>query len=94
MLEDKADEKIMMHQGTDTDITNTTMCKINEEWHITNEKDSNRNRQVSCMQVVGVAGLSNYTTHYSAMVRINQNKTLILLKEGTPFENEVMATQY
>lgn len=65
------------------------MCKLGYEWGLDQTK-SKRNRQVSCVYVVGIAGLANPLTHYSVMVKLNQKVDHTVLKEGMPVNEEIL----
>jgi hypothetical protein len=81
MLEDDPEEKTDMHIGSESEATNTTLCKLP-----TNE--SARDSQVSCVFVVGVLGMAEYQTHYSVLLKVESEPHHTILKEGVPVFDE------
>lgn len=49
-----------------------------------------RERKVSCVYVVGVAGLATYTTHFSVLTKATEQVSHMILKEGEALHDEVL----
>ena len=50
---------------------------------------SSREAQVSCVYVVGVIGAAEYTTHYSVMLKVQEEEQPVVLTEGMPLVSEL-----
>jgi hypothetical protein len=95
MFASDPNEKVMAHIGAESEKTNTSICKIGEEQVSTIGKwlgigKTNRSRAVSCAYVIGLAGLTEYTTHYSVMVKTQGKVVHTVLKEGKPVNDEIL----
>lgn len=78
-------EKVMAHVGAEQEKTNTSACKLNSEWSL-----FNRDRQVSCAYIIGVVGLSPYTTHFSTLLKLNEEVKHVALREGKPQNDKIL----
>ena len=82
MLTGDSEEKEEAHLGEESDKTDPEMCKM------PSDKDS-RSGQVSCVFVVGIVGLAPFQTHFSVMLKFNQEAHHTVMKEGVPLQGEL-----
>jgi hypothetical protein len=82
MLKGDSEEREEAHLGEESDKTDPEMCKM------PSEKDS-RTAQVSCVFVVGIVGLAPFQTHFSVMLKFNQEAHHTVMKEGVPLQGEL-----
>jgi len=72
MFKADSDEKLQNHIGIDAEKTNPDICKLPTS-------NSSRDAQVSCVYVIGVIGAANYSTHYSVMLKVQEEAHPVVL---------------
>lgn len=85
MLAEDPNERKESHLGAEALATNTSMCRL--------PASAPRDAQVSCVMVVGVIGLSEWTTHYSVNLKVESVPHHTILKEGVPAYDEMEERQ-
>jgi len=80
MLAEDPNERKESHLGAEALATNTSMCRLPQ---------ATRDAQVSCVMVVGVIGLTEWTTHYSVNLKVESQPHHTILKEGIPAYDEM-----
>jgi hypothetical protein len=51
--------------------------------------NSSRGAQVSCVYVIGIIGAANYTTHYSVMMRVQEEERPVVMGESKAITGEI-----
>lgn len=66
LKEEQADEKIVIHEGSETERPDPKLCSPDATFgRIRNAT------QAGCVYVIGVIGLANQTSHYSIMLELS-----------------------
>jgi hypothetical protein len=64
------DESVFSGEGNELDTPDHNMCFPNQ---LLFDQKLQRNNSASCIYVIGVLGLSSYTSHYSLIVQLNDH---------------------
>lgn len=94
LLEFDPEEKVMQHVGSEEESPDHGICSTNK---VLDQYYGTRNDNTApCIYVIGVLGLSNYTSHYSIMVELEDDSGKnhpVVLSEGTPQLAEIKLKQ-
>jgi hypothetical protein len=72
MLEPQPDEEVMQHQGSYSETPDYNICFPNGLLLAeSGAGDIRQNNTAQCIYVIGVIGMSNYTSHYTIMVEVS-----------------------